>query len=159
MSERFDGDWDVLAHEVGYTDEKEMLEDLYINEKLAISEIASRLGAGTTTIGRHLYLLSITKRGRGGPNKVGKQAYKLFHLDQRIVLFRDLVLLSKATDISRSLCYKYRRAILRRSDGILRPFASSGVGALQHVVTSPPSPAPNQERAIPTVLQTEEGEG
>lgn len=161
--ERFNSDWDDLARSIGYRDERDMLEDMYERERMPISEIASRLGAGTATINRRLNLLGIAKRTRGGPNNEGRQAYKLFHLDQRVVLRLDLSLLARATRVSRSLCYKYRRFRINKLQGgvneVLYPVSDRGTTEIQHTVESASRTAADLERTLSQLLRREEEGG
>jgi hypothetical protein len=48
-----------------------LLRQLYVDERLSIGQIASRLGCGTTTIGRRLRRFSISRRPRGPVPGVG----------------------------------------------------------------------------------------
>lgn len=103
--------WDELAKSIGYADEKEMLEDFYIEDAMSVSEIGKRLGAGTATIARRLAMAGITKRKRGGANNTGAQKHKLFHMDQRYVFSLDLSVVAKLANVSKSLVYKYRKSV------------------------------------------------
>lgn len=113
---RFDKNWDDLAHKIGYSDKREMLTDMYITKRLSLSQIGERLQCGTYTVNRHLELLNITRRKRGGFQFGYAQSSKLFHLDQRVVHYKRLTTLSELVGISESLIYKYRRFITRQEE-------------------------------------------
>lgn len=104
-------DWDSLARSIGYANEKSMLEDFYLGEEMAVSEIGRRLGHGTATIARRLSMCGIEKRGRGGPNNTASQKRKLFHMDQRWVMMLDLGVVASMARASKSTIYKFRRSI------------------------------------------------
>lgn len=151
---RFDNDWDLLARHSGYTDEREMLEDLYEEEGHSIAEIASRLGAGTATINRRLDLLGIKKRGRGGANRAREQSLKLFRLDARVALTLRLEVLSKLSGVSKPLCYKFRKIRLGGTSEFLYPGPSSGAPTLQHAIEPPLGTSTGQEPAVQGLLPT-----
>lgn len=62
--------WDPAAHTLGYKDEREMLVDLYVNQKYSITDLATRLGYSRNNIRKRLSLLGVKFRGRGGRNNV-----------------------------------------------------------------------------------------
>jgi hypothetical protein len=99
--------WEALAKELCFPNEKAMLETFY--ETLSIKEIARRLDCGTATIARRLEIHKIEKRKRGGSNTSTAQRYKLFHTDQRNVIYMTLLACSELLKCSHSLVYKYRK--------------------------------------------------
>jgi len=147
---RFDNDWDVLAKHLGFTDERDMLEDLYETQELPISEIARRLEVGTATINRRLDQLGVCKRKRGGANRSGDQTLKLFRLDPRVVLSLRPKLLSELTGVSKPLCYKFQKSrILGGSDGLLHLEPGGGLREVQQVEPATPSVATSEEPGLP----------
>ncbi len=116
MKERFNHNWTDYAHKIGYSSEREMLEDMYLTQGLALSQISQRLQCGIHTVNRHLDALQITKRGRGGCSGAANQSRKLFLLDQRIVMTYSLLKLAKEIGVSSSLIYKYRRIMQRQPE-------------------------------------------
>jgi len=155
--ERFDQDWDGLAHQLGFLCERDMLEDFYLTRQLSIGQIAERLMCGTATISRRLDMLQISKRKRGGPNNAGKQNYKLFHLDQRIVLRLPLNQVAAVTGISRSMWYKYRRQVLKGDpNAFLRAQSDRGTGEVQQVVNASSSVGALEQPRLHGLLPEEE---
>lgn len=112
-------DWDGIARSIGFIDEKQMLTKFYTDWGMSISDISKRLGSGTTTIVRRLSICHITKRGKGGPNNSANQRRKLFHLDQRFVMFASLEKVAGMVRCSKSCVYKYRRSVTGGFDGVL----------------------------------------
>lgn len=109
--ERFDNDWDSLARYAGYLSERDMLEDLYITQKLSMKQIGVRVGCSSHAVMHHLEKFGIDRRSRGGNNNTASQTRKLFRLDQRVVLFGDLHAVAKAAGVSVSLLWKYRKSV------------------------------------------------
>lgn len=144
-------DWDFTARQFGYSNERDMLEKMYLDENRSIGEISNLLSCGSATVSRRMDVLQIPKRSRGGDNNPGQQTFKLTHLDQRVVLSLPLNDLPDLTKISRSMWYKYRR-----QRGILHNLTDSGVGALQPVVQPPSSFAANHQPEVRPVLPSEE---
>lgn len=106
--ERFNQDWEVLAHKTGYKDKREMLIDLYVTQGLSFSQIGKRLGCTGHCVGRHLVRERIERRSRGGANKTYPQTRKLFYLDQRVVMTRSFNPTARACYVSTSILYHYR---------------------------------------------------
>lgn len=100
-------DWDEVAKTMCFENEKDMLVTLY--ERSSISEIAAMLKCGTATVQRRLTIYGIKKRARGGSNNSGIQKYKMFHVDQRIVMFMGLTFAAKYFRVAPSTIYKYKR--------------------------------------------------
>jgi transposase-like protein len=61
-------DWDAVAHRLGHLNEKALWENLYVDRKLSISELAEQFGVGRSTIRSSLIRNEIEIRERGGPN-------------------------------------------------------------------------------------------
>jgi len=150
-------DWNCFARSLGYKDERDMMEDMYANQRLPISEIANRIKVGTATISRRLSLLGVDKRSRGGANNPGRQTSKLFHFDQRVVLSLDLNRLATITRISRSLCYKYRITRIGRANGVLYFITSIGLGEVLNPFTSSLTTPPDPKPPVSEILQEPEG--
>jgi hypothetical protein len=68
--------WLPIAQALGYTGEKEMLENLYLTQQMSINEIAFVLGYAGWTVRRRLLEYNIRLRSRGGPNKQGQRKLK-----------------------------------------------------------------------------------
>jgi hypothetical protein len=149
-------DWDYTARQLGYKDERDLFQRLYVEEGRSISMLAQMLKSGTATISRRLDMLEISKRPRGGDNNSGRQMYKLTHLDQRVVLTLPLNLLPELTKISRSLWYKYRR-FRGEPNGLLHFITTNGVGEVQPIIEPPSNPPPDQTPKIHQILPGEEG--
>jgi len=109
--ERFDKNWDDFARHAGFTDEREMLTVLYIDQHLSLKKIGARLGCSPHAIRHHLIERGIDRRTRGGDNNNANQTRKLFRLDQRVVLFGNLREVAELAGVSTSLLWKYRRLI------------------------------------------------
>jgi transposase len=102
-----DENWELKAKEFCFKSEKDMLAAMYENK--SISEIAEMLDCGKATIQRRLALHKIQKRGRGGPQLKSTQRYKMFHVDQRIVMFMGLTYCAKAIRVSNATLFKYKK--------------------------------------------------
>lgn len=100
-------EWDILAQEMMFKDEREMLVELYKTH--SIGQIARLLKCGGATVHRRIGLHKIPKRPRGGSQKRGEQVFKLFHVDQRIVMFFGLTYAARMLDVSTTTLYKYKR--------------------------------------------------
>ena len=105
-------DWDALAGVLGYRNEKEMFEDLYLAQRISISRLALKLGAGSATVARRIRLCGIDRRPRGGANNLSKSKQRLYYMDQRLVLVRPLVKEAERLKIHPSTLYKYRRGVI-----------------------------------------------
>lgn len=77
--------WDDVAQLVGYTNEEQMLFDMYHTHHLSISEIAEKLGSGKATIRRRMTMYELDRRTRGGANNKSNKRVLLHFLDQRYV--------------------------------------------------------------------------
>jgi transposase len=95
----------------GYPTKRALLENLYVEEGLSISEIARRVGVSTTAVERWLKLLGIPRRGRGGNNNQARIGWKLHRLSQRVVFGLSLRELSKMVSASESRVYKYKEGV------------------------------------------------
>ena len=70
---RHDGaqrEWQKIAENSGFDNEREMLESLYIDRKYSLSQIGKNLGFTIMTIKYRMEKLGIERRSRGGPNNV-----------------------------------------------------------------------------------------
>lgn len=130
MSERFDQDWDSLAHKLGYRSKYEMLHDLYVEQNLSLHQIGERIGCGPHCVQRNLQREGIDRRSRGGRNNSSNQTRKLFLFDQRFVLFAPFGIVVKVTRVSTTLLYKYRNLMKGDNNGVLHNQPDSGSGTL-----------------------------
>jgi DNA invertase Pin-like site-specific DNA recombinase len=101
-------EWLAKANSIGYSNEREMFEDLY--QTMPISEIARRLNFHSATITRRMGLLGITKRGRGGAHNSRNQKLKLWRSDQRIIFMFPVADVARALRVSQATLYNYRIA-------------------------------------------------
>jgi len=99
--------YDFYAKQLGFTSEKEMLEQLY--EGHSIPEVAEVLKVATGTVLKRLEACGIPRRNRGGLVKISQVRYKLFHVDQRVVHVYGLTQASATLGVSTSTLYKYRQ--------------------------------------------------
>lgn len=104
-------DWNGLAREVGFRDERHLLEYFYVEERLPISVIAQKLGCGPATVANRLTKHGIPKRRRGGANNSQRLWRKLFRLDQRLVFTTSNEDLALLLHCSASVVYKYKRTV------------------------------------------------
>lgn len=104
-------EWDQIATSIGYKDEKEMFEDLYIRCGMSIKDIADRTGFSTTAVRRHIKMHNIQTRKQGGPRSVAVQQWRLFHTDQRFVLGQPMDVVAKYLGCSKYTLYNYRRRV------------------------------------------------
>lgn len=109
MKERFDKDWEHLAHKLGFAGKREMLEDFYLVQHLSLNQIGERLGCSPHCVGRNLKRENIDRRNRGGRNNPSNQTHKLFLLDQRVVILEEFGLVAKHCFVSTTLLYHYRK--------------------------------------------------
>lgn len=139
--------WDQTAFLIGFANEQEMFKTLYVERGMSISQIATQLKVGTCTVANRLERCGITKRPKGGANSQLPQSYKLFHLDQRVVLSLPPKQVAKITGTSYAFAYKFQKR--RLPNGILYYFTYSGSTQVRSLVEDAPSPATNSE---PTIL-------
>ena len=66
-------DWNGLLLP-GFSNDREMLEDLYINQKMSIEAIARKIGVSKQTIRYRLKMYKVSVRSRGGKNHVKRGA-------------------------------------------------------------------------------------
>lgn len=95
----------------GYANKREMLNALYIQERLTIKEISKRLEVGSATVERWMRLLGIPRRTRGGPNTPARLGWLLHRLDPRWLHAQSSVDISRATGISEAYCYKFIKGV------------------------------------------------
>lgn len=113
MKERFNHNWHDYARSIGYDSERDMLTDMYVTQRISLSEIAERLQCGVFTVTRHLNALDVVRRKRGGPNLQAVQSRKLFYIDQRLIHKMPNTRLARLLGMSASLVYKYVKLITR----------------------------------------------
>lgn len=102
-------DWEDYARAAGYSSERQMLDDMYSNKRLSMSEIGKRLGYTKWDILYRLRKHGIERRPFGGINHVGSQLRRLRHFDQRIVLQGEPHEVARATQVSPPVLWRYRR--------------------------------------------------
>lgn len=102
-------DWNTIAQMLGYTNEKQMLYDMYHRNRLPIQDIAERLGSGRATIRRRLEMHDIIRRARGGANNQSNKRVLLYLLDQRFVRTAPFNLLAHVVNSHSSTVRKYLR--------------------------------------------------
>ncbi len=66
-------DWAGVWKTLGFSSEKEMLVDLYVNNGLSLAELSGVLGYSTFSIRRRILNHNIELRPRGGLNNLGKR--------------------------------------------------------------------------------------
>jgi hypothetical protein len=98
--------WNTLAQELHFMNERDMLVTLY--EAMSIETIAKTLKTGTTTIQRRLLIHGISRKKRGGAQNRSGQRYKLFHVDQRLIVCVGLTKCSEMIKVSNATLYKYK---------------------------------------------------
>ena len=121
-------DWGAIALYMGYKNELDMLNDLYVNKELSSREIAERVGMAQPTVLRRLRLADIKRRPRGGAQSFQRQWYKLHLLDQRWVFLTSLTKVAKTLRVSSSLVYKYKRAMKGDFNGLYADMPDEQVG-------------------------------
>jgi hypothetical protein len=99
--------WDIIAKNLGFKDEKDMLVSLY--EGASIPEMAEVLRSSTGTILKRLIRYDIPRRKRGGVQSKASTRYKMFHVDQRIIMVLGLTECSASIGVSTSSLYKYKQ--------------------------------------------------
>ena len=153
-------DWDNLARMLGYTDEEEMLRDLYEEERFSIAQIARKLGAGHATIARRMGIYDIAKRRRGGPNNRPKQTARLHMLDQRLIWSSSSAQIARLLDMHVSTVWKYKFGHEPRGvdHEVLCDNADRGLGEICGD-GSTSSPSSGEESEIPEVLPEEAPRG
>lgn len=102
-------DWNHLAQQLCFRDERHMYEVLYEQEHLSVSEIADRINCGTATINRRMHAFGIVKRPRGGARRTASKAQILFYMDQRVVMYLRNRVLAEMIGSSYSKIYGYKR--------------------------------------------------
>lgn len=65
--------WQPLADTLGYSDEQEMLQDLYLKQTMSLMQIARVLGVSHVNVRRRLLNHGVPLRGRGGPNRTKRR--------------------------------------------------------------------------------------
>lgn len=127
-------EWHLLATNLGYSNERDMFEDLYA--EMSLSEIAKRLNYSRAAIDRRINILGIPKRGRGGANNRKNARDKVWRCDQRLVFQIGGTPLAKALGVSYQTLYNYTTLCKKfnlpkgGNDGVLRDIPDSGTGAV-----------------------------
>lgn len=99
--------WDLIAKSRFFENEKEMLESLY--ENASIPEVAAVLNTSTGTVLKRMEKHDIPRRRRGGVVTKTSVRYKMFHVDQRIILILGLSECSNTIGVSTASLYKYKQ--------------------------------------------------
>jgi hypothetical protein len=126
--------WEKVARNLSYLDEKSMWVDLYLTQSLSIDEIHKRLDYGTHTIIRRLDHHGINRRSTGGARFSPNQRGKLFHLDQRVVWFLTIKELSNHTNISTALISKYKNYHEGEFDEFLHHYPNRWTGEVCNTI-------------------------
>jgi transposase len=100
-------DFDPIA---GYPNKRTMLEALYVQEELSISQVSRRIGVSTASVERWLQLLGIPRRGRGGDHGTAKVGWRLHRLDPRVVFCLPIREVARMVQVSQSYVYKFIKA-------------------------------------------------
>jgi hypothetical protein len=99
--------WDLIAKSRFFENEREMLVALY--ENASIPEVAAVLNTSTGTVLKRMEKHGIPRRRRGGIVNKTSVRYKMFHVDQRIILILGLSECSAAIGVSTASLYKYKQ--------------------------------------------------
>lgn len=99
--------WDLIAHQLFFKNESDMLTTLY--QTSSIPEIAKLLKTSNGTILRRMEIHKIARRRRGGIQQTSSIRYKMFHVDQRIVMILGLKQCAALVGCSTTSLYKYKQ--------------------------------------------------
>lgn len=99
--------WSLIAKSLGFVDEPAMLNALY--ENASIFEIAKMLKTTNGTVLKRMERHDITRRPRGGRINPAGVRYKLFHVDQRVILFEGFKQCCATMKVSTATLYKYKQ--------------------------------------------------
>lgn len=99
--------WDLIAKSRFFDNEKHMLTELYANA--SIPEVAAVLNTSTGTIIKRMERNNIPRRPRGGIVSKSSVKYKMFHVDQRIILILGLTDCANSIGVSTASLYKYKQ--------------------------------------------------
>lgn len=135
--------WDLIAKSRFFENEKEMLTALY--ENASIPEVAAVLNTSTGTVLKRMEKHGIPRRRRGGIVSKTSVRYKMFHVDQRIILILGLTECAIALGVSTASLYKYKQWKIGRllemsgniqpeeeTDAVLHNSSSDGAPAVGH---------------------------
>lgn len=109
MGEIIGTKWDVLAQRLLFNNEAEMLNQWYIKDGKAISEIAATLGCSQITARSRLVAHNIPMRKRGGAQITSKLRYHIRLLDQRWFRMASIKEVTKVLGCTEHAVYRYRR--------------------------------------------------
>lgn len=123
-----DADWNILAKQLCFRDERHMYEVLYEQEGLSVAEIADRLNCGTATLNRRMHAYGINKRPRGGARRTGNKVQVLFYMDQRVIMALKNRVIAEMLDISYSMVYQFKRW---KSGGLYTGYNLSAQGTMK----------------------------
>jgi len=102
-----DEKYNFYARQLGFENEKEMLEQLY--EGHSIPEVAQVLKLSPGVVLKRLEVNGIPRRNRGGNVRISQVRYRLFHVDQRIIHFYGLLEAAQMVQVATSTLYKFRQ--------------------------------------------------
>jgi transposase len=95
----------------GYENKRAMLQALYIEEGLSITQLAKRLDVSNFTLFRWMTELDFPRRPRGGAHAPGRVLWKLHRLDPRVLHKSRDVHIAKWLSCSVSIVYKFKRGV------------------------------------------------
>lgn len=107
-------DWNPLAKDLGYTNEREMLQDMYEQLRFSVRDIAKVVGCSNYCVRNHLVDCGIKLRRRGGPQNQNKR--KLIDVDAETLFMEDAEELAARYNVHSTAVYRERR--LRKSEWI-----------------------------------------
>lgn len=65
-----ENDWSDILNTLGFESERSMLQELYVEQRLSINQLAQAIGFSAFAVRRRLIVNNIPLRARGGPNHV-----------------------------------------------------------------------------------------
>lgn len=99
--------WALIAKSLGFSDEPTMLLALY--DTASIFEIAKMLKTTNGTVLKRMERHNIERRPRGGRISPAGVRYKMFHVDQRVILFSGFKQCCANLKVSTATLYKYKQ--------------------------------------------------
>lgn len=101
-------DWQSVAKRLGYDSPTRMWEDLYLEKKLSISQIETKLDVSRNVVKEQLTKAGIASRSRGGPNNA-----KVVITDELIAEMKRDGIKAVASRLQLSYTTLYKRLRLR----------------------------------------------
>ena len=105
--------WLPYARTLGFESEAQMLETLYLEEGLSLSDIGQVVAKSRIAVRRRLIMLGVPLRDRGGPNRTGKR--RLTHISDLDLKFKspDLIAAEQGVHVSTVFSEKRLRKALK----------------------------------------------